>query len=87
MCKRCQLENEQGGGTNVRVEEWIVIGCVECTVYVYTDMPPNRGGWGVALGSLCRMVSHAPRTHCHAALHNDRHIRIDAALMYPDRDR
>ena len=39
------------GYENVRVEEWIVIGCVECTVYVYTSMTPDRGGWDVALGS------------------------------------
>lgn len=36
---------------NVRVEEEMMILCVECTVYVSMDMTPIRGWWGVALGS------------------------------------
>jgi hypothetical protein len=37
------------------------MGCVECTVYVSMDMTPDRGWWGVALGSLRRIVSHTPQ--------------------------
>ena len=38
---------KRGGGTNVRVEDLVVIGCVECTVCVYRCDAPILGGAGV----------------------------------------
>jgi len=70
MFKRCQLENDDPPPhANVRVEDKKVMGCVECTVCVYIRMPPDRGGWGVPRGSLCRIEARPPldRHDCCAA--------------------
>jgi hypothetical protein len=50
-CKGGWLRHtKQASSANVRIEDWIVIGCVECTVYTNRSMPAKYGGAG-AVGS------------------------------------
>lgn len=55
---------KRGTPANVRIVIWIVIGCVECTVYVYVRHTPDLGGGGWVGGGYARIAKGGPSLHC-----------------------
>lgn len=78
---------QRGYPTNVRIEDWIVIGCVECTVYTNRSMPAKYGGAGAVGSGFAKMPNGGPVSAANLLLRTMSICCVmTAEVMYPDID-